>query len=86
MFEFKLPDLGEGVHEGQVVNVLVKEGDTLAEYQPMLEVETDKAAVEIPAPKAGTVARVHVEAGQVVKVGEEGDDAVSAAIRGTSEV
>ncbi len=70
MFEFKLPDLGEGVHEGQVVNVLVKEGDTLAEYQPMLEVETDKAAVEIPAPKAGTVARVHVEAGQVVKVGE----------------
>lgn len=70
MFEFKLPDLGEGVHEGQVVNVLVKEGDTIAEYQPMLEVETDKAAVEIPSPKGGTVSKVNVEAGQVVKVGQ----------------
>ena len=70
MFEFKLPDLGEGVHEGQIVNVLVKEGDTIAEYQPMLEVETDKAAVEIPSPKAGVVARLHVEPGQVVKVGQ----------------
>jgi pyruvate dehydrogenase E2 component (dihydrolipoamide acetyltransferase) len=70
MFEFKLPDLGEGVHEGQVVNILVEEGDTIAEFQPMLEVETDKAAVEIPAPKAGTVAKIHVEAGQTVKVGE----------------
>jgi len=70
MFEFKLPDLGEGVHEGQIVNVLVKEGDTVAEYQPMLEVETDKAAVEIPAPKAGRVAKIHVQTGQVVKVGQ----------------
>ena len=70
MFEFKLPDLGEGVHEGQVVNVLVKEGETVAEFQPMLEVETDKAAVEIPSPKSGVVAKVHVEAGQLVKVGE----------------
>jgi pyruvate dehydrogenase E2 component (dihydrolipoamide acetyltransferase) len=70
MFDFKLPDLGEGVHEGQVVNVLVKEGDAIAEYQPMLEVETDKAAVEIPSPKAGVVARVHVEPGQMIKVGQ----------------
>ncbi|MBK9118418.1 MAG: 2-oxo acid dehydrogenase subunit E2 [Phycisphaerales bacterium] len=70
MFEFKLPDLGEGVHEGQVVNVLVKEGDIIDEYQPMLEVETDKAAVEIPSPKAGTVSKVHVEPGQTVKVGQ----------------
>jgi pyruvate dehydrogenase complex dihydrolipoamide acetyltransferase long form len=70
MFDFKLPDLGEGVHEGQIVNVLVKEGDTLAEYQPMLEIETDKAAVEIPSPKAGTVAKIHVQAGQTVKVGQ----------------
>lgn len=69
MFEFKLPDLGEGVHEGQVVSVLVKEGDRIEEYQPMLEVETDKAAVEIPSPKAGTVAKVHVQPGQVVTVG-----------------
>ena len=70
MFEFKLPDLGEGVHEGQVVNVLVTEGETIGVYQPMLEVETDKAAVEIPAPKGGVVAKIHVEPGQVVKVGQ----------------
>ncbi|MGD8452141.1 MAG: dihydrolipoamide acetyltransferase family protein [Phycisphaerae bacterium] len=70
MFEFALPDLGEGIHEGQVVNVLVKEGDTIAEYQPMLEIETDKAAVEIPSPKAGVVASILVKPGQVVKVGE----------------
>ncbi|MFO0838864.1 MAG: dihydrolipoamide acetyltransferase family protein [Phycisphaerae bacterium] len=70
MFEFKLPDLGEGVHEGQIVSVLVKEGDTIAEYQPMLEVETDKAAVEIPSPKAGVVSKLHAQPGQVVKVGQ----------------
>jgi pyruvate dehydrogenase E2 component (dihydrolipoamide acetyltransferase) len=70
MFEFKLPDLGEGVHEGQIVNVLVKEGDVVAEYQPLLEVETDKAAVEIPSPKAGTIAKLLVEPGQVIKVGD----------------
>jgi pyruvate dehydrogenase E2 component (dihydrolipoamide acetyltransferase) len=70
MFEFKLPDLGEGVHEGQIVSVLVKEGDTVSEYQPMLEVETDKAAVEIPAPKGGVVARLMVQPGQQVKVGQ----------------
>jgi pyruvate dehydrogenase E2 component (dihydrolipoamide acetyltransferase) len=70
MFEFKLPDLGEGVHEGQVVNVLVKQGDSIDEYQPMLEVETDKAAVEIPSPKSGTVAEILVEAGETVKVGQ----------------
>lgn len=70
MFEFKLPDLGEGVHEGQVINVLVKEGEAIKEYQPMLEVETDKAAVEIPSPKGGTVSKVFVKPGQTVKVGE----------------
>lgn len=70
MFEFKLPDLGEGVAEGQIVSVLVNEGDAVDEYQPMFEVETDKAAVEIPAPKSGTVSKLHVEKGQTVKVGE----------------
>ena len=70
MFEFKLPDLGEGVHEGQIVNVLVQEGDVVAEYQPLLEVETDKAAVEIPSPKAGRIAKLLVEPGQVIKVGD----------------
>lgn len=70
MFEFKLPDLGEGVHEGQIVSVLVKEGDTVAEYQPILEIETDKAVAEIPSPKAGVIAKLHVEPGQVVQVGD----------------
>jgi pyruvate dehydrogenase E2 component (dihydrolipoamide acetyltransferase) len=70
MFEFKLPDLGEGVAEGQIVSVLVKEGDAVDEFQPMFEVETDKAAVEIPAPKSGTVSEVLVEKGQTVQVGE----------------
>lgn len=70
MFDFILPDLGEGVHEGQIVSVRVKEGETIAAYAPMLEVETDKAAVEIPSPKAGVVSRVHVKPGQVVKVGQ----------------
>lgn len=70
MFEFKLPDLGEGVHEGQIVSLLVKEGDTINEYQPMLEVETDKAAVEIPSPKSGRIAKLLCKPGQTVKVGE----------------
>ncbi|MEP0846561.1 MAG: 2-oxo acid dehydrogenase subunit E2 [Phycisphaerae bacterium] len=70
MFEFILPDLGEGIHEGQVVNVLVKPGDPIQAYQPMLEVETDKAAVEIPSPKSGRVAEILVKAGQTVKVGQ----------------
>lgn len=70
MFEFKLPDLGEGIHEGQIVNVLVKEGEQVAEYQALLEIETDKAAVEVPSPKSGVIAKVHVEPGQTVKVGQ----------------
>jgi len=67
--EFRLPDLGEGVTEGQVMRVLVAEGDTVAEDQPILEVETDKAAVEIPSPYAGRVTAIHVEPQQTVEVG-----------------
>jgi pyruvate dehydrogenase E2 component (dihydrolipoamide acetyltransferase) len=70
MFEFKLPDLGEGVQEAEIVRVLVNEGDTVAEYQPLMEVETDKAAVEIPSPKAGVISRLYVEQGQTVQVGD----------------
>lgn len=70
MFEFKLPDLGEGVHEGQIVSLLVKEGDAIKEYEPMLEVETDKAAVEIPAPRTGTIAKLMCKPGETVKVGQ----------------
>jgi pyruvate dehydrogenase E2 component (dihydrolipoyllysine-residue acetyltransferase) len=67
---FALPDLGEGLTEAEIVKVLVTEGDVLAEDAPLLEVETDKATVEIPSPFAGRVARIHVRPGQSVKVGE----------------
>ena len=67
---FALPDLGEGLTEAEIVKVLVNEGDVIAEDAPLLEVETDKATVEIPSPFGGRVARVHVQPGQTVKVGE----------------
>ena len=67
---FKLPDLGEGVHEGQIVRVMVREGESVREDQPLIEVETDKASVEIPSPFSGVVEKVHVSAGQLVHVGD----------------
>jgi pyruvate dehydrogenase E2 component (dihydrolipoamide acetyltransferase) len=69
MSEFKLPDLGEGIHEAEIISIKVKEGDTVKEDQPLFEVETDKAVVEIPSPYSGTVTRIHVEEGKVVTVG-----------------
>ncbi|MCL4198229.1 MAG: 2-oxo acid dehydrogenase subunit E2 [Phycisphaerales bacterium] len=68
--EFILPDLGEGVHEGQIVRLMVKAGERVREDQPLMEVETDKASVEIPSPFTGTIAKWHVKEGQAVKVGE----------------
>lgn len=68
--EFKLPDLGEGIHEAQVVNVMIKEGDTVTEDQAVMEVETDKAAVELPVPFAGTISKLNVKQGDTVKVGQ----------------
>jgi pyruvate dehydrogenase E2 component (dihydrolipoamide acetyltransferase) len=67
---FKLPDLGEGVHEGEVLAVHVSGGQEVKEGDIILEVETDKAAVEIPSPFTGTVAKVMVKPGDTVKVGE----------------
>src|SRR5262244_3532011 len=66
---FVLPDLGEGLVEAEIVGVLVHEGDVVAEDAPLLEVETDKARVEIPSPMAGRVEKIHVQPGQSVKVG-----------------
>jgi pyruvate dehydrogenase E2 component (dihydrolipoamide acetyltransferase) len=66
---FALPDLGEGLTEAEIVAVLVHEGDVIAEDAPLLEVETDKAQVEIPSPMAGRVEKIHVTPGQTVKVG-----------------
>jgi pyruvate dehydrogenase E2 component (dihydrolipoamide acetyltransferase) len=68
-FEFRLPDIGEGVAEGEVVQWFVKEGDPIAEDAPLVSVLTDKANVEIPSPKAGRVARIHAQVGEKVKVG-----------------
>jgi pyruvate dehydrogenase E2 component (dihydrolipoamide acetyltransferase) len=68
--EFKLPDLGEGIHEGEVIAVLVSVGDSVKEGDPILEVETDKAAVEIPSPFTGTVEAIRVKPGEVIKVGD----------------
>src|SRR2546425_12842329 len=67
---FALPDLGEGLTEAEIVKVLVNEGDVIAEDAPLLEVETDKATVEIPSPFGARVASIHVHPGQTVKVGE----------------
>src|SRR5215468_1801475 len=69
-YEFKLPDIGEGVVEGEVVRWLVKEGDDLREDQPMVEIMTDKATVEIPAPRAGRVAKRMFAEGQLCPVGK----------------
>jgi pyruvate dehydrogenase E2 component (dihydrolipoamide acetyltransferase) len=67
---FVLPDLGEGLVEAEVVRVLVKEGEVVSEDAPLLEVETDKAQVEISSPMSGRVERVHVAPHQTVRVGE----------------
>jgi pyruvate dehydrogenase E2 component (dihydrolipoamide acetyltransferase) len=67
---FVLPDLGEGLTEAEVVKVLVREGDVIQEDAPLLEVETDKATVEIPSPMAGRVETVHVSPNQTVRVGQ----------------
>jgi pyruvate dehydrogenase E2 component (dihydrolipoamide acetyltransferase) len=67
--EFNLPDLGEGLTEGEILSWLVKVGDTIELNQPIVEVETAKAAVEIPAKWAGVVTRIFAEAGTTVEVG-----------------
>src|SRR5438552_6112577 len=68
-YEFKLPDLGEGLTEGEVARWLVAEGDEVAEDDPLVEIQTDKTTVEIPSPAAGKVARILVAEGEIVPVG-----------------
>jgi pyruvate dehydrogenase E2 component (dihydrolipoamide acetyltransferase) len=68
-YEFKLPDLGEGLTEGEIARWLVTEGQEIAEDDPLVEIQTDKTTVEIPSPAAGTVSRILAEEGQVVPVG-----------------
>ena len=68
-YEFRLPDLGEGLTEGEIARWLVAVGQEIAEDDPLVEVQTDKATVEIPSPAAGVVSRILVEEGDVVPVG-----------------
>ena len=68
--EVKLPELGENVSSGDLVKLLVKPGDHVEKDQPLLELETDKATVEVPSPSTGTVKEVHVREGQTLKVGQ----------------
>lgn len=86
--EVKLPDIGEGIEHGTVVAVLVKVGDTVEKDQALVELETDKAVVEIPSSAAGVVSKIHVSEGQDAPVGsvlleiEEGEAAASEAPTG----
>ncbi len=90
-YEFKLPDLGEGLTEGEIARWLVAEGDEIAEDQPLVEIATDKTTVEIPSPAAGKVAQILVGEGEVVPVGTllvviGGDEAPRAAPQATPVV
>jgi pyruvate dehydrogenase E2 component (dihydrolipoamide acetyltransferase) len=92
---FVLPDLGEGLVEAEIVKVLVSEGDMVREDAPLLEVETDKATVEIPSPTSGRVEKIHVSPNQTVQVGDvlvtfadapgAGRDAVATPDRGRAQ-
>ncbi len=68
--EFKIPNLGDGIKGGDVLNVLVKVGDTVAKDQGVLELETDKATIEVPSSVAGTVSEIKVKSGDKVTIGQ----------------
>ena len=68
--EFRFPDVGEGIAQGEIVRWLVARGDQVRADQPLVEVETDKAVVEIPSPRAGTILQLPVAAGETIQVGE----------------
>lgn len=68
--EFKFPDVGEGIAEGEIVKWRVNEGDSVKEHDTLVEIETDKAVVEIPSPASGTVLKLYHKQGDTVKVGE----------------
>jgi pyruvate/2-oxoglutarate dehydrogenase complex dihydrolipoamide acyltransferase (E2) component len=70
MVEFRLPDVGEGIHEAEIVRWLVQEGERVSELEPIVEVQTDKALVELPAPASGFVGEIRATPGMIAKVGE----------------
>lgn len=69
-FPFKLPDIGEGIQEGEIVTWIKKEGDDVGEDEPFVEVMTDKATVELTSPRAGTIAKLHFAEGDIAEVGQ----------------
>ena len=69
-YEFRLPDIGEGVAEGEILKWMAKEGDSIKEDQPLVEIMTDKVNVQIPAPRSGRVVRILAKEGDVAKVGQ----------------
>lgn len=69
-FEFKLPDIGEGIHEGEIVKWFIEEGSEIKEDDTLCEVQNDKSVVEIPSPVEGTVQKIHVDEGTVAIVGD----------------
>ena len=85
-YEFKFPDIGEGITEGELLAWKVNEGDIVAEDQTLAEMETDKAVVELPSPRAGRVSRLHAAEGDIIQVGDvlvtidEGAAAAAAAV------
>jgi pyruvate dehydrogenase E2 component (dihydrolipoamide acetyltransferase) len=86
MFEFKLPDLGEGIHEGELIQWHVKVGDNIREDDPLCDMETDKAAVTIPSPVTGVIAELNAKPGDTVQVGhvlvriEDGSSSVASQV------
>jgi 2-oxoglutarate dehydrogenase complex dihydrolipoamide succinyltransferase (E2) component len=70
LLELRLPDIGEGIAEGEVLKWLVKEGESVKEEQPLVEVMTDKVNVQIPSPRTGTVTKILAKEGETVKVGQ----------------
>jgi pyruvate/2-oxoglutarate dehydrogenase complex dihydrolipoamide acyltransferase (E2) component len=69
-FDFYMPDIGEGVVEGEIVSWKVKEGDRVKLDQPLVEVMTDKATVELPSPRAGTIKKINFKDGDICPVGK----------------
>lgn len=82
-FVFKMPDVGEGIAEGEIVQWFVKEGDTVKEDSPLLEIQNDKLVQEIPAPVSGTITKILVQPGTVATVGQ---DLVEIAAEGAAPV
>src|SRR3989338_10299239 len=69
-YEFKFPDVGEGIQEGEIVKWLVKKGDKVKEDQVLGQIETDKAVVDMPSPRSGTILQINFKEGETVKVGQ----------------